>query len=159
MDKKVYEISFVLSGRLIDTEVKDVLEKIKKSLEELGAKILKESEFTKINLAYPIKKETQAYFGYFWFELDPEKISEIRNVFLFEKNILRYLIVTPPPKYQQKTKKSKAQPRTLSKEQMSTLETVFPSEEKVGTTPKSAPLNEVEEEKLEEKLEEIQKLA
>lgn len=162
MDKKVYEISFVLSGRLIDAELKELLEKIKQGLEGLGAKILKQSEFNKINLAYPIKKEVQTYFGYFWFELEPEKISEIKNIFLFEKNILRYLIVTPPPKYQQKTVKPKAQPRVLSKEQIGALEEFFPiATESIedSADQESKELTEAEEEKLEEKLEEIQKLA
>ncbi len=162
MDKKVYEITFVLSSRLIDAELKELLEKIKQGLEGLGAKILKQSEFNKINLAYPIKKETQAYFGYFWFELEPEKISEIKDVFLFEKNILRYLIVTPPPKHQQKTVKPKAQLRILSKEQISALEEFVPltaETTEIDTAQESKELTEAEEEKLEEKLEEIQKLA
>ncbi len=159
MDKKVYEISFLLSGKLIDTEIADVLQKIKKSFEEVGATVLKEFEFNKINLAYPIKKENAAYFGYFWFELDPQKIAELRKKFAFEKEILRYLLVTPPPKYQTKSASSQIFKKRYNDRKVKNF-----SSENIEETNKdfisTTPIKEESaDEKLEEKLEEIQKLA
>ncbi|MGB9847646.1 MAG: 30S ribosomal protein S6 [Minisyncoccia bacterium] len=146
--KKVYEISFILSGRLTESELSGQIEKIKNIFQSSGAHLLKEAEFTKINLAYPIKKETEAYFGYFWFEMEPEKLADFKEQLSYEKNILRYLIVTPPPKYKKLMAQSKLPPKeTKTSLPISEMPTV--SEEK-KTEPNF--------EKLEEKLEEIQKL-
>jgi ribosomal protein S6 len=162
MDKKVYEISFLLSGKLIDTEIADVLQKIKKSFEEVGATVLKEFEFNKINLAYPIKKENAAYFGYFWFELDPQKIAELRKKFAFEKEILRYLLITPPPKYQTKSDSSQLSKKRYNNKKVQNFSSDENSEEtfnKYSPNKDSTIREESADEKLEEKLEEIQKLA
>lgn len=147
MEKRVYEISFVLSGRLTESEIQSQIEKIKNLFQSIGVTLIKESEFNKINLAYPIKKETEAFFGYFWFETEPEKIKELKEQLTFEKNVLRYLIVVPPPKY--KKVASIVRPHKHFEPQKSRMDEIIQHEEK-----KSEP----DFEKLEEKLEEIQKL-
>jgi len=149
MNKKIYEISFVLSGRLIEAELSALIEKIKKIFEEMGAKIIKDAEFIKIHLSYAIKKEEEAFFGYFWFELEPTKLSELKRSFTFEKNILRYLVVTPPPKYKSKITKPRFQSQIYEKIESQPILTETPSSSS----------SEANLEKLDEKLEEIQKLA
>ncbi|MCX8015758.1 MAG: 30S ribosomal protein S6 [Patescibacteria group bacterium] len=148
MNKKVYEIGCLLSGRLTEAELSGQIEKIKNAFQSVGAQLLKEAEFNKINLSYPIKKETEAYFGYFWFELEPDKLADFKEQLSYEKNILRYLIVTPPPKY----KKLTSQPK-LAKESKSAPQ---PISEIAAASEEKKP--EPDFEKLEEKLEEIQKL-
>jgi len=149
MEKKVYEISFILSGRLTEAELKNEIEKIKNIFQKISANLLKESEFNKINLAYCIKKETEAFFGYFWFELEPEKLAELREGLAFEKNILRYLIVTPPPKFKKvSTPKPQRKEFEYQKFEAQPITAAETKEEK----------KEPDYQKLEEKLEEIQKL-
>lgn len=86
--KKKYEIAFILK-----TEDSSVIAQI---LKEKGFAILAENPLVRIRLAYPIKKENYAYFGYFHFEGEPMAVKELRVDFKLNPEILRYLVVTPP---------------------------------------------------------------
>ncbi len=144
----MYEIALDLSGRLTEAELVSQIEKIKNTFQSIGAQLQKESEFNKINLAYPIKKETEAFFGYFWVELLPEKLVELKEQLNFNKDILRYLIITPPPKHKKLVEMVKA--KRQAKPQKQLAEEIISAEREKKAEP--------DLEKLEEKLEEIQKL-
>jgi len=98
-EKRIYEFSFLLSGRLNETEASSLFEKIEKIFEEKEGKIVRKSELEKKILSYPIKKEGEAYFGYFHLELNPEKLEGIKEKIRYENDILRYLCLTPPPNF------------------------------------------------------------
>ncbi len=88
-DKKAYEMSFVAvaeedAGRLTG------------ALKQVGAEIISESPLTRIPLSYPIEKKTEAYFGFFHFNIDPKEISQIEKQLRVQPIVLRFLIVTPP---------------------------------------------------------------
>jgi len=148
-DRKIYEFSFLLSGRLNEAEVLPLFEKIEKIFEDWDGKIVRKSELEKKILTYPVKKEKEAYFGYFHLELSPDKIGEIKEKFRYENNILRYLCLTPPPNFGKMTNVGGKQKGREVKEKRET-------EEKIG-------VKETEEkldlETLDQKLEEIKELA
>lgn len=98
-DTKAYEFGFLLSSALNDAELFAILEKIEKIFTESGAKIIKKSGVERKILFYPIQKQKEANFCYFHFEVDPEKLLEIKDKFKYEANILRYLCLTPPPNF------------------------------------------------------------
>ncbi len=68
------------------------LEKIKTSLASFG-KILKEESWGKKPLAYPIKKETEAYYHWFFLEAEAKKVSRLDNILKLNNNIIRHLLV------------------------------------------------------------------
>ena len=68
------------------------LEKIKTELTKIG-KITKEENWGKKSLAYPIQKETEAYYYWFVFGADPKKVSRLDNTLKLNDNIIRYLLV------------------------------------------------------------------
>ncbi|MCL4405284.1 MAG: 30S ribosomal protein S6 [Patescibacteria group bacterium] len=86
---KSYEISFLLKSE-VDAAV------LVKKLSDLGAEISKEGPIEHINLAYPIKRETSAYFGYMNFNAEPGVVKSINDALELETKILRFLIITPP---------------------------------------------------------------
>ncbi|OGY59066.1 MAG: hypothetical protein A3E61_01480 [Candidatus Colwellbacteria bacterium RIFCSPHIGHO2_12_FULL_43_12] len=86
---KAYEISYLL-------KTEDEVSFVVKLLSDLGAEIVNETTPAEIRLAYPIKKETRAYFGYLHFNLDPELIEKLKEPLQLNTKILRFLIVTPP---------------------------------------------------------------
>ncbi|MCK9187087.1 MAG: 30S ribosomal protein S6 [Candidatus Colwellbacteria bacterium] len=88
---KQYEISF-LTKTEADKEV------ILKALADIGASNMEEGRFSEIKLAYPIKKNTVAYFGSVVFESDPENVTKIGEALKFSEGVLRFLVITPPPK-------------------------------------------------------------
>jgi ribosomal protein S6 len=90
LDNKQYEISY-----LARTEAdKDAVIKI---INEANAENVTEGRILEIKLAYPVKKQTSAFFGFVVFEALPETITKINDSLKFAEGILRFLIITPPP--------------------------------------------------------------
>ena len=90
---QTYELTLVLNATLEKTVLEKLLAKIKKLVTETGGKIVKEEEWGKRVLAYPLKKQTEGLY-YFW-ELSLEKKASpaIANKLQMEENVLRYLMV------------------------------------------------------------------
>ncbi len=65
-------------------------------LKDMGLEIISEGGVTEMRLAYPIKKETRANFGYLHFGAEPRAANSLRDSLQLNTNVLRFLIVTPP---------------------------------------------------------------
>ncbi|MBI2591708.1 MAG: 30S ribosomal protein S6 [Candidatus Brennerbacteria bacterium] len=89
-DTKQYEIAFILK-----TENGYI---IKQELNNRGFSILNESPINKIRLAYPIKKESQAYWGYYGFNGAPAEVKGLSVELKLKPEILRFLIISLPKK-------------------------------------------------------------
>ena len=87
--RRAYEISYLLKAE-------EDIGVIMNLLSQLGAEILNEGAVSEMRLAYPIKKETRAYFGYLHFNLDSELVVKLRDELTLNSKILRFIIVTPP---------------------------------------------------------------
>jgi ribosomal protein S6 len=120
-ETKEYEIAFLVRDEKEAEEVLGIIARF-------GAEAVFHGPVEKISLAYPIKKETSAYFGYFHFALDPQKIASLAYELRMNPAIIRFLIVSPPfvkikAKIIQKTKRApqpaverKIEPLPLSNE-------------------------------------------
>lgn len=86
-DQKAYELSFLSKDEKGGSEV---LELVKR----LGGKIVLEGPFERISLAYPIKKEISAFFGFFHFRAAPDIVCVIDRDLRAHPSILRFLIVS-----------------------------------------------------------------
>lgn len=89
IQKKSYEISYLLNPN----EGSDLMSSL---LKETGLEILSDGGVTEMRLAYPVKKETRANFGYLHFSAEPETVNKLRDLLQLNANVLRFLIVTPP---------------------------------------------------------------
>ncbi len=139
IDQKKYEIGF-----LSDSETGN--DDIKKILQDHGAEITEESPLSRIKLAYPIKKETFAYFGYVQFFAAPDAIIKIKDDLKFVKTILRSLIVAHPVSPTKEARESEIASRELS---------AVPAESETRPKKPSKVAVELSNEELEKKLEEI----
>lgn len=84
---KKFEISY-LAKTEADKEV------VLGILREIGASGIVEGKFSEIKLAYPIKKQTSAFFGSAVFEAEPASIDKIDKSLKFKEGILRFLIIS-----------------------------------------------------------------
>ncbi|MDD4931732.1 MAG: 30S ribosomal protein S6 [Candidatus Colwellbacteria bacterium] len=89
--KKHYEISFLARNE----GDKDL---VTKALADIGAEITNQGRYSEIRLAYPVKKQTVAYFGFYDFMAEADKIAVLEGVLRYSEAILRSLIITPPPR-------------------------------------------------------------
>jgi len=86
---KFYEIAFLVKDPEEEKSIADLINQYK-------GKIFQTSPLKEVRLAYPIKKNTAAYFGYIQFELLPSDIEKISQSLKLNPLILRYLTITPP---------------------------------------------------------------
>lgn len=90
-DKKEYELSFLLKNEESINALQGVLSRFK-------CEVTSQSEIKRTVLAYPIKKETSALFGYVYFMALPSVIQEFTHELRLEPGILRFLIINEPLK-------------------------------------------------------------
>ncbi len=88
-----YELMFIVRTDIEDGEVKNVVDSLKKLLQEKKAKILEEKEMGQKELAYEIKKHKTGYYFLFTVEAGNDAIEEFERVVLINENILRHIVV------------------------------------------------------------------
>lgn len=88
-NRKQYEISFLVKDE-------NGAATLVGHLTRFGAEIAGEGNIARVELAYPVRKYTSAYAGTLSCTVDAETISGIRDALNLDKDILRFLIVTPP---------------------------------------------------------------
>lgn len=89
--KKSYEISFLLTGPEVEKELAGVLS-------QQGAEMIYQKPPTETRLAYPIKKNLSAQFGFYHFKLSPENVTKVKEALALNEKVLRFLIINPPVK-------------------------------------------------------------
>ena len=132
-DKKEYELSFWLKDE-------GGLEKIKALMANYGLEATYAPELRRMQLAYPINKETSAVFGTYHFMADSDIVDSLKKELKVESQCLRFMISNNPMK--------KVEEREYHKPQMSEKK---PEKTEQKTT------DIVTNEELEKKLEEILK--
>ena len=133
-----YELAYLL--RLGETETS-----IEASLQDAGAAITLKGPVNQIQLAYPIKKQASALFGFFQFQLPAgEAVKTISKALQLKDGVLRFLFVKLP----------KQKPAPL--ERKSPAAAPVP-EKKTPIIPAVTSIDSLSNEKLEETLEEILK--
>ncbi len=138
-EPKKYEIGFLVREEYDEKEIKDLLKGYK-------AEILDERRVKKIKLAYPIKKEVSAHFGYIHFSLLPEDVKDLSKQLKLNQKVLRTIIVNLPKKINEPFGERKIEKPIIK-------ERIKPAE--VFKKPKS--VEAINTELLEKKLEEILK--
>ena len=91
-DSKNYEFPYLLPPSIPESEVLMYSRKLSKIIEDTGGKIRHTEEPKKGKLAYEIKKEGNAYFGWTTFAMAPNAIALLEKK-LKGENLLRFLIV------------------------------------------------------------------
>lgn len=88
-DKKSYEASFV-------SATEEGAKKFAEALKSAGAELVSGTPLTRIQLAYPIEKKEEAYFGCINFNVEPQEIAQLEKQLRVQPPVLRFLIITPP---------------------------------------------------------------
>lgn len=97
-DAKNYEIAYIISPTVREEDIFGVVGKITSAVQDAKGIVNKIEEPRRIKLAYPIKKQTWAHFGWTAFSVAGEGIGELKKRLARDPSILRYLIVCIPQK-------------------------------------------------------------
>lgn len=109
--KKEYELAILVDNEIAEQELTQILE-------QNGAKITEKLLAKLVQLAYPIKKQTSATLLVYSFTAETNVIEKINKALKFQKNTLRFMIVTPPLTKISQTKKQKEPVKTAAKKQL-----------------------------------------
>jgi len=93
-NKKEYEISYLLTPDIPEDKIDSETIELKNIITENGGDIVQTNSPEKKRLAYPVKKQNQAYFGVVYFNVDKDGLDKIKKALAFYKKILRFLILT-----------------------------------------------------------------
>ena len=87
-----YEAVIVISLKLGEEAVKETVSKFKELIEK-NATVENVDEWGKRRLAYPINKETDAYYVLFDFKSEPEFPAELDRITKITDGVLRSMII------------------------------------------------------------------
>ena len=88
-----YELAVVVNAKLEDEERAAVIEKVKDYVTRFGGNIIDVDDWGKRRLAYPINKETDAYYVLFNFKSDAEFPAELDRITKITDGVLRSMII------------------------------------------------------------------
>jgi small subunit ribosomal protein S6 len=92
--EKRYETVFILTPVLSDDQAKEAAKKFKKSITDLGGKIVNEENWGLKKLAYPIQKKTTGFYHLIEFAGEGQEIvNQLEVAFKRDERILRFLTV------------------------------------------------------------------
>lgn len=93
MDTRTYELMFIASAQLGDTELETLLQRVQRYLEVAEAEVLTFKDWGLRRLAYPILKQREGRYYLVHFRGSPQSINPLdRNLRLIE-GLMRHIIV------------------------------------------------------------------
>lgn len=95
---KEYEMSYLLNPEIAEDKVETETAELNKVISDNGGAIVDSLPAIKRRLAYPIKKQNQAYFGVIYFISDTEELNKIKQSLALNKKLIRFLILNEPLK-------------------------------------------------------------
>ena len=92
--EKRYETVFILTPVLSDDQAKEAAKKFKKTITDLGGKIVNEENWGLRKLAYPIQKKTTGFYHLLEFAGEGQEIvNNLEVTFKRDERVLRFLTV------------------------------------------------------------------
>src|ERR1700761_1745875 len=92
---KHYETVFILTPVLSEDQAKETVKKFKKTLNDLGAKVLHEEFWGLKKLAYPIDKKSTGFYQLFEYTTESiTLVNELEVAFKRDERIMRYMTVS-----------------------------------------------------------------
>lgn len=97
-ESKIYEIGYLLSPLIPEEKLDGDISALREAIEKKQGLVVSEERAKMQRLAYAIKKPhagnfESAWFGWIKFMANPEFLSEIKNSFDKNQNLVRFLII------------------------------------------------------------------
>ena len=93
-----YELTYIINAALSDEQIKDMVGRVQKYIEDNGGEITDVDEWGNRRLAYPINKKRNGYYVNLYFRGPGELIPRLERAMKIEDNLLRYLTLRMDPK-------------------------------------------------------------
>ncbi|MDX1430650.1 MAG: 30S ribosomal protein S6 [Rhodothermales bacterium] len=90
-DNNTYELTYIVNAALSDDQIKDIVARVHKFLEESGAESIETEEWGNQRLAYPINKKRNGFYVNVYFQSDGDAIVKLERALEINDSVLRYL--------------------------------------------------------------------
>lgn len=162
---KAYELSYIVSPEVTSEEAEAKGKELELAITNREGTIVKQSNPIARTLSYQIAKRASGYFGVIEFQLEAEKLLEIKEIVVKDKKIVRHMLLIKEPTEMKKERRTRTKPvAEVPVEQKVEINTedessfAKASEDEAGASEKPAEKavkEKVELKDIEEKLEEL----
>ena len=90
---KTYELTYIISPEITSEESEAKSKEIESAITSREGTILKQSNPIAKTLSYPIKKRASGFLGFLEFQLEPEKLLEIKGILEKDGKIVRHMLI------------------------------------------------------------------
>jgi len=91
MFQNQYETVFILTPVLSEAQIKEAVEKFKKTLTDNGAEVVHEEHWGLRKLAYTIQHKNTGYYQLFQYSADAKIVATLETDFKRDERVMRYL--------------------------------------------------------------------
>ena len=156
---KTYELSYIISSEITSEEAEAKAREIEGAIQSREGIILKQLNPVAKTLAFPVGKRASGFFGVIEFQIEAEKLLEVKEVVAKDKKIVRHMLLVKEPVRIRKARRVK--PGTVVEPEPK-LESVFETKtpasvEDSGVAKEVEKMEEVKEEKEEKPVKEKEK--
>lgn len=96
--RRLYETTFIVNAALEDTDIDNVLNKVKTYVENHGGNIQEVNKWGRRRLAYPINKKYNGYYIHLVYDAAPSTVPILERFLVLEDTVLRHLTLILPKK-------------------------------------------------------------
>ena len=120
-NKHMYELTYIINSVISDDQVKDLVSRVTKFVEENDGDIVEVDEWGSRRLAFPIQKKRNGYYVDLYFKAPGAIVPKLERALEIDDNILRYLTLRMDAKMIRHYEASKAK-RAAEKEEAAASE-------------------------------------
>lgn len=151
-----YELLYMISNQYTEDEVKPMVKKVKKIIEDAEGKITYSEEWGKKKLAYPINHFNHAYYFLEEFDLEGNSMAKLNNTLKLSSEVMRYQIVRRPFRSVEEIKVEKAKQQEKAQQKLEEKKAEIKEEKLTSQTiKKEEAKKKVDLKDLDEKLDKI----
>lgn len=88
-----YESIIIIDPKLEEKEIKGTIEKYQNIMKEYSNKDVKVDDYGMKKLAYEVKHNSMGYYAGFFFDAEPQNISELERLYRIDDNIIKFMTV------------------------------------------------------------------
>jgi len=90
---QTYELTYIISPETTSEEANAKAKEIESLIVEREGTILKQFSPTAKTLSYPVHGKASGFMGVLEFQLEPERLLEVKDFIVKNKNILRHIVI------------------------------------------------------------------
>ena len=93
-DKKMYELTYILTPVLSNDQTAEDIGKINQTIESAGGTIMEIDQWGSQRMAYPINKKRNGYYVNMYFEGPSSIVARLERSLTIDDHVLRYLTLS-----------------------------------------------------------------